>query len=112
MTPRPELRPAVERVLDRYTTRMGAVNLVALADELTAREAELDALERQWQQLVAPAALEAAARAHYQMASAFSWDRLSTAEQALARTAALAAIVAAKKTARRSRAAAEDAADA
>lgn len=100
MTPRPELREEVQEVLEQYTTRMGAVNVVGLADHLAATIIELRELEGMWKRLLSEPVIEAAAKAHYQAASAFSWERLSTTEQAVARTAAVAALVAARKMAR------------
>lgn len=103
MTPRPEiaeLREAAQEVLARFTTRMGSVNQVALADHVAAVEAELRELEGRWARLIGPHTLEAAARAHYQTASAFSWEKLSTSERALATVAMLAALTTARKVAR------------
>lgn len=100
MSPRPELREDVERVLNRHTTRMGAVNVVALADQVAVLMTEVRALEGVLKRLLAEPAIEAAAKAHYEAASAFSWERLSPTEQAVARTAAVAAIAAARKVAK------------
>lgn len=99
MTPRPELREAVREVLEAHLTAHGAYNVVKMADELVSLREEVASWERRWAQLLTMPTLKAAAQAHYETASLFKWERLSTAEQALAKASMLAALVAARKSA-------------
>jgi hypothetical protein len=99
MTPRPELREAVREVLEEHTTAHGTYNVVKMADELATLREEVQGWERRWAQLLTMPTLKAAAQAHYETASLFRWERLSPAEQALAKASMLAALVAARKTA-------------
>jgi hypothetical protein len=94
------LREDVREILGEYTTSLNAYNVVGLATELADLRLEVETLETMLEQLTGEAALDAAAKAFYEVAGAFSWDRLETSHQAIVKASMLAGIRAAKKAAR------------